>query len=252
MTGEKRRDRRQAELAARRDKRRAARNRPERRSPLVPITLGALAIGAVAVLVFMLSQPPAGPINEDVRTPLVPTPYELADGRAIGAADAPVTVEVWSDFQCPACGRFAEEMKPSLIDDFVRDGQVRLIYRDFAFLGNESIDAAVAGRCAEQEGRFWQMHDFLFANQSGENRGAFSPARLEQIAQSAGLNLDTYRTCRADPATRAAVAAETGEGQTAGVNATPTISIDGQLMTIRSYAELSGAIEAALGALSDG
>lgn len=252
MSGETRRDRRQAELAARRDKRRAARNRPAQRSPLVAITLGALALGVIAVVVYVLAQPPAGPITDDVRTPLVPAPYELADGRALGAADAPVTVEVWSDFQCPACRRFAEEIEPSLVDEYVRDGQVRLVYRDLAFLGPESIDAAIAGRCAEQQGRFWQMHDFMFANQSGENRGAFAPVRLEQIAQSAGLDLDTYRTCRADQSVRGAVTAETAQGGAAGVNATPTISVDGRLLQIGSYADLRNAVEAALGALSDG
>jgi protein-disulfide isomerase len=248
MTRQARRERRQAEFAARRESRRSGRTRSGQRSPIVPISLGALGLGVVAVIIFALAQPPGGPVGEDVRTPLVPAPYELADGRALGVADAPVIVEVWSDFQCPACGRFAIEIKPSVIDDYVRDGRVRFVYRDFAFLGNESVDASIAARCGEQQGRFWQVHDFLFANQAGENRGAFAPARLEQIAQAAGLDLDAYRTCRADAAARTAVSADTAQGRAAGVNATPTLAVNGQLMQIVSYAELRSAIDAALGA----
>ena len=139
-----------------------------------------------------------------------------------------MTIEIWSDYQCPACATLATSVEPRLVADYVEDGRVRLVYRDFAFLGQESTDAAVGARCAARENRYWQFHDWLFANQGDENRGAFSPARLEMVAQSAGLNLEAYRACRSDAQVRAEVAAETQRGQQLGVTSTPTLLVGDQ------------------------
>jgi protein-disulfide isomerase len=253
-----RRERREAELADRRDRRQRQRERSRqataRRYPVVPITLGVLALAVVGVIVYALFlAPPAGDPGADVRSPTQPAPYELADGNALGAADAPVTVEIWSDYQCPACAQLARTYEPMIISDYVEDGRVRLVMRDFAFLGQESVDAAIAARCGERQGRFWQMHDYLFANHDGERGGAFSQARLEVMAQSAGLDLEQYRACRTEPEVRQELAAEIERGRQLGINSTPTLIVGDQMVAgvPRQWEQLAALIDQQLEAAGE-
>jgi len=240
-----REERRRQELDERRARRRGRRGEPQR-SRLLPLSLGALALGVVAVAVFIVVTAP--PAAVELREPTAPSAYTLADGQALGRADAPVTIEIYSDFQCPACGTLARTIKPLLMRDYVDTGEVRLVYRDFAFLGPESVDAAVAARCAASENRFWQFHDYLFANQQGENRGAFSRPRLEAMGEAVGLDADTQRACIADPAVRQEVTDERAAAAELQINSTPTLVIDDEqrIQGVPDYASLQAAIEARL------
>jgi protein-disulfide isomerase len=174
------------------------------------------------------------------------------DGYALGAEDAPVIVEVFEDFQCPYCRLFTEQIEPRLIDAFVRPGTARLVFRDLPFLGEESRWAAVAGRLAAQQGRFWPMHDYLFANQLGENVGSYTPDRLMAMAQAAGLDMDAFIAGLQVPAARVLYAdIEAGARQAAtslGVNATPTVVVNGVPLASPDFASVSAAIDAALAA----
>jgi protein-disulfide isomerase len=242
MSKTSREDRRRAELAERRARRRGEPVRRRRGLPILPLTLGAVGLGLVGLLAFaILSSPPA---DVDINAPERAAPAELADGMALGPASAPLTIELWSDFQCPACGAFVRQIEPLLIDEYVSPGRVRLVYRDFAFLGQESIDAAVAARCAARSGRFWQVHDYLFANQRGENQGAFNQSRLEQIASAVGLDLATFRACQDEPAVAQAVAAERSAGQAVPVNSTPTLIVgDEPMVGVPAWDDLKEVID---------
>ena len=167
-----------------------------------------------------------------------------ASGRTLGAADAPVVIEVWSDFQCPACGQLARDIEPRLVGEYVAAGTARLVYHDFAFLGEESLLAAAGSREAAEQGRFWAFHDLVFANQAGENEGAFRTERLVAMARLAGLDLGAFERALTDPALRAAIAQETAEGRALGVTSTPTLVINGQgYRGVPDYAALSALIE---------
>jgi protein-disulfide isomerase len=102
-------------------------------------------------------------------------------------SEAPVTVIEYSDFQCPFCGKFFRETEQTLIDSYIKEGKIRFVHRDFAFLGNESMVAAVAARCAGDQGKFWEYHDYLYSHQNGENQGNFSNINLKSFAVSLGL-----------------------------------------------------------------
>jgi len=234
-----RRDRREA---ARRDQRLAsagtAAPKPAWQSPMVLLSVGAVAVGLVVVLVA--SGVLGGrdtPSTGELLVPIRPTPTELVDPtnpRALGPAGAPVTVEVWSDFQCPACGFFAKSIEPDLIDEYVRTGDVSLVYRDRAFLdggdpNGESHQSAAAARCSGDQGKFWQYHDYLMENQDGENEGAFGRETLDQIATAVGLDMDAYGSCMEGDASMQAVLDETAQGAAAGVTSTPTLAINGVL-----------------------
>jgi protein-disulfide isomerase len=221
---------------------------------MVLLSIAALAIGLTVIGFAVLSRPGSS-LADEVTAPLTSVPAGLADGRALGRADAPVTVEIWSDFQCPGCRQLAQLVEPPLIEEFVASGAARLVYRDAAFQGkrvgrpyDESVEPAAAARCAADQGRFWQMHDWLFANWDGENQGAFRAERLRAIAQGAGLELAAYDACMAVGDRQAAVRAETNEGVAAGVNATPTLFINGRAYVGGlSVPEVSTAIRAVAG-----
>jgi protein-disulfide isomerase len=203
------------------------------------LTAGAVVVGIVVVILASGVLSPKATVGNLIK-PLRPALAGLVDPanpRALGPASAPVTVEVWSDFQCPACDAFATTIEPDLIDQYVATGKVHLIYRDFAFLDKgaadgESQQSAAAARCAGN--KFWAFHDYLFENQNktGENKGTFSGAFLSSVANAVGADKPAYDACMANgaAATVASVKAETAVGAAAGVNQTPTIALDGKLL----------------------
>ena len=182
--------------------------------------------------------------------------HVLADGRTIGKASAPVTMEVWSDFQCPVCGEFARIVEPQLIARYVTPGTLRIVHHDAAFQGakssasyDESVEAGAGARCAADQGRYWPFQDWTFANQSGENKGAFAEGRLRSIATAAGLDVTAWDACRATGEQQAGVRSDTLQALAAGVNATPTMILGGQtIVGLRTVTELGQMIEAAAAA----
>jgi protein-disulfide isomerase len=247
------------------------RSEPDRRPALALFAGGALSGAAVIVLALTLTgvigapgegsgaSPSAsaaatapGPLVTlpPIVTPTNLTPTDLADGRSIGAADAPVQVEVWADYQCPYCALFSTQVEPLLVNTYVETGQVRLTFRDLSFLGEESRWAAVAARLAEQQDMFWPFHDYLFANQLRENAGGFSIDRLQEIAGrvgldrsafDAGLQLDVARALFDE--IRTEFEADASE---LGISSTPTITVDGTVVDGNDWATIKAAIDAAL------
>jgi protein-disulfide isomerase len=188
----------------------------------------------------------------------VTIPAGLADGKALGSPGAPVTVDIWADFQCPVCGRLAREIEPRLVTDFVEKGIVRLVARDFPFLGSghspdESLAAATAARCATAQDRYWEYANFLYWNQQGENKGAFRQERLLAMADAVGLNRTSFESCLGDPAIRSGVQMELAEGAAQGINSTPTLYVNGrQKVGLPTYDELAAAITQAAGSATPG
>ena len=130
-------------------------------------------------------------------------------------------------------------------------GQLRLNFHDYAFIGQESVDAASAARCADKQGRFWDYQAWLFANQNGENKGWFTRDRLAAIADAVGLDPAGWATCYDSGADRTAVTAETPSGVSAGVTSTPTLILDGtvlDLSTFSTWDQLFQAIDARIAA----
>jgi protein-disulfide isomerase len=226
------------------------------------ITAGALVVGLLVVILASGVLNPKPAVVGNLLQPLQPTPVSLIDPanpRSLGKASAPVKMDVWSDFQCPACDDFALNVMPQVITQYVATGKVYLTYRDFAFIDSgaadgESHQAAAAARCVGA--KFWPFHDYLFENQSttGENSGKFSAAFLASVADAVGADRTAYDACMANGAAAmvAAVNAETAQGQAAGIHQTPTVALDGKLQQGGSLpmSTLGPAIDALLAAAS--
>jgi protein-disulfide isomerase len=255
---EERRARRLAERDADRERIRRRATRPAWQDPTILITAAALVLG-LALFVLLVVRPGSGNGAPSARDnplglvrPGVEIPAGLASGRSLGKADAPVTVDVWADFQCPYCGQFAQSVEPQIIRNQVAQGTVRLVAHDFTFIGaghnpDESTDAAIAARCADRQGRFWDYYETLFWNQGlTENGGAFTRERLLGISDLLGLDHSAFQACLADQSVRTAVVLETADGRTAGVASTPTLFINGTKITgLKDYSTVSALIAAA-------
>jgi protein-disulfide isomerase len=263
----RREQRRSARISGRDAERERARrkaNRPGWQNPTTLITAAAVVAGLLLFVVLVVrpgssTGTPASSANPfGFVTPPVTIPAGLADGRSLGKADAPVTLDVWADFQCPFCGQLTRTVEPQIIANLVAAGTVRLVAHDFVFLGaghdpDESTDAAVAARCADKQSRFWDYYEMLFWNQAAENSGGFSRDRLLGMANRLGLDPGTFLTCLTDQSLVAAVAAETAAGRASGVASTPTAFINGQAVVgLKDYATYAGLIATAAAAATPG
>lgn len=168
--------------------------------------------------------------------------------KSDGAQDAPVVVMEYGDFQCPACQRFFMGPARQLREEYVRAGQVRFVFRHFAFLGDESQWAAEASECANEQGRFWDYYDKLFQEQAGENVGIFSRDNLGRFAVELGLDDAAFIQCMDSGRHAEKVQQETQEGRQAGVRGTPSVFVNGRLIEGgSSYEVLRAAVDEALG-----
>jgi protein-disulfide isomerase len=193
------------------------------------IVIGGVALLAVAVAAWLI-YPTLQPVGEIV--PVTPQAYPAADGSALGPATAPVLVEVFSDFQCPNCKAFADNVEPQLFATYGSGAQVRIDYKHFIVIdgnvgGTESRQAAEASECAAQQNQFWPYHDLLFANQRGEGVGSYTNKRLVAMAETLGLDMPAFNACFNSNATASIVDNDHAEGRSRGVNGTPTVFING-------------------------
>lgn len=153
--------------------------------------------------------------------------------KVLGNPNAPITLEEYADFQCPACGQFARGTIKQIEEKYVKDGTVKIVFHHFAFLGtdrygtnSESIRAAEAAECANEQGKFWEYYDTLFNNQAGENQGAFADDKLSGFAQSLGLDMSKFSACFSSRKYLPTIQSETANGKLRGVSSTPTSFIN--------------------------
>ena len=220
--------------------------------------LGAAVVAAVAVAVVLIvlnSRQDAEVTGNTVdagnglRAPANEIDNGVArDGRVLGDPAAPVVVVEYADYQCPFCTGFGLTGLPQLLDDYVATGQVRLEYAHFVVIGGddpdgESYRAAEAAQCADDQGKFWEMHELLVANSLGEFRGSFTPERLKQIAALVdGLDRTAFGSCVDARTHQDEVVQMSTAGRAAGIRSTPTFIVNGQPVS-GGYASLKGAID---------
>jgi protein-disulfide isomerase len=176
---------------------------------------------------------------------VIPGHTAPVDGMTLGNADAPVTIYEYSDFQCPFCRKAAAEIVPRLDTDYLATGKAKLIFKNMAFIGQESTWAAEAAACASDQGKFWDYHNKLYEVQNGENKGTFKVENLKRFAQEIGLNQGEFNTCFDEGKYTGQIADETSEAKRRGVNSTPTFFV-GQDPVDSTYDAISKAIDAEL------
>ena len=137
-------------------------------------------------------------------------------------------------------------MEPELYEKYVKDGTLRLEWKDFPYQGRESLDAALAARAAQAQGKFWEYHDLIYANQSSGNSGGYTEESLTALAEEAGLDVDRFRRDLESARHEAVVQADFEEGQELGISGTPTFFINGRVLVgLQPLATFEEAIEEA-------
>jgi len=195
---------------------------------------GSLAAILVLVALLIYANRPGSSAGAGVFTP--PSARPPVSGRVMGNPDAPVKITEFADFQCPYCKRFADDVEPKLIEEFISKGTVSYQFVSFAFLGEESKKAAEAAECAADQNRFWDYHDVLFLRQGKENSGVFSSSNLKQYADQLKVafpdfDTDKFDQCLDSGAKRAAVDAQIKLARDAGVQSTPSFLVNGQALS---------------------
>jgi protein-disulfide isomerase len=155
-------------------------------------------------------------------------PRQLTQSNTMGDPNSPVHIIEYGDFQCPYCFKFWSNTEPQLIKEYVNTGKVYFEYRPMgAFLGEESGWAAEGAYCAGDQGNFWEYHDTLFANLTGENVGDFTKDKLIAYAKALDLNMETFASCINEEKHKGTVDQDSAAAEANGVNATPTLFING-------------------------
>jgi protein-disulfide isomerase len=149
------------------------------------------------------------------------------DPLAKGDKDAPVVMIVYADFQCPYCGKYARTTERQLVEKYVDTGVLRIEWRDFPYLGKESVAAAHAARAAAQQHKFWSYHDALYAHQYPTNSGKLSKAHLVDVARRIGLDVDRFTRDMDSALVAKLVQHDYDEGLSVGLNATPSFLVNG-------------------------
>ena len=203
----------------------AARKR-KRLSILVGLPV-VIAVIAVGVLIAVNGRADSGNAMPTIVAATAPDSSIPVDGLTIGSPDAPVKLTEYGDYQCPYCAQFAADGFPPLLNEYIASGKVQFTYVPMSFLGDESVRAVEAALCANDQGEFWTMHDTIYKNHSGENQGAFSDDRLRTMAELSGLEMTAFNSCMADNTHKDDVAAYAAQAQAAGVDSTPSLSLNG-------------------------
>jgi protein-disulfide isomerase len=237
----------------RKEEMRLKRRRAQLRQRLIPLLL----IGGTALVILAMAVGPSirdatAPIGEI--NPITPQPRPMAEGRSMGDPNAPVIMEVYSDFQCSFCQLFAIQVEPLIVEQYVATGQVYLTYRQFPILDrgtNESKQSASASMCAAEQGRFWDYHDILFANLKGVNAGSFTDRRLVAFAGELEMDVDAFSDCLQDNLFQSEITSDINAGQQLGLTGTPSVFVNGTQITpgyVPTFEQLKEAIDAVLAA----
>jgi protein-disulfide isomerase len=219
----------------------------KKRSSLTPLylLLGLIVVAGAGVL-FTQSRGGAEVAREPVAVNISPAELQRLPGMSIGRPDAPLTILEFADFQCGGCAQWATFMEPLIKERLVNTGKARYVFYDFPLnIHPNAFLAARAGRCANDQGKFWEYHGALFQNQAAWSAER-DPAKLFiQYSGGAGLDSGRFEECLRSDRFAREVSESTKLGESLGVGGTPTIFVNGQRLqgAPGSYEALAAQLE---------
>ena len=204
------------------------------------IHLPSLAIGAgIAVACIFCGVLMVNMINSETTPVLAETPQKQTEitkiqslsvftdnaSPILGNPNAPITMVEFGDYQCTFCSKFFHETENSIITNYIKTGKVKILFKDYIILGQDSMNAANAAHCANDQKLFWEYHSMLYNNWAGENTGWADLAHLHEFANTLGLDMDVFSTCMSDLKWNELVNLSSKDGQKLGVSGTPTFFV---------------------------
>jgi len=146
----------------------------------------------------------------------------------LGNPNAPITMVEFGDYQCTFCSKFFHETENSIITNYVKTGKVKMLFKDYIILGQDSMNAANAAHCANDQKLFWEYHSMLYNNWAGEDTGWADLTHLHEFANTLGLDMNVFSTCMSDLKWNELVNLSSIDGQKLGVTGTPTFFVINQ------------------------
>ena len=204
------------------------------------IHLPSLAIGAgIAVACIFCGVLMVNMINSETTPVLAETPQKQTEitkiqslsvftdnaSPILGNPNAPITMVEFGDYQCTFCSKFFHETENSIITNYIKTGKVKILFKDYIILGQDSMNAANAAHCANDQKSFWEYHSMLYNNWAGEDTGWADLAHLHEFANTLGLDMDVFSTCMSDLKWNELVNLSSKDGQKLGVSGTPTFFV---------------------------
>ncbi|MGH2551062.1 MAG: DsbA family protein [Thermomicrobiales bacterium] len=223
-----------------------------RRKRFLQIISGVLVVVIATVGILVAVNRDSGSGSGDIVAGVAIPDSVPVNGLTIGSPDAPLKLTEYGDYQCPFCAEVNNEAFSTLLTKYIETGQVSITFSPMAFLGrnhdpDESTLAVEAALCANDQGKFWPMHEVIYANHNGENQGNLTLDRLKLMAQMAGLDADQFSSCMANGTHTAEVTTYNQAASAAGVNSTPTfLTNTGETFGWTNLASLESSIDAAL------
>ena len=144
---------------------------------------------------------------------------------ALGNPNAPITMVEFGDYQCTFCSKFFHETENSIITNYIKTGKVKILFKDYIILGQDSMNAANAAHCANDQKLFWEYHSMLYNNWAGEDTGWADLTHLHEFANTLGLDMNVFSTCMSDLKWNELVNLSSIDGQKLGVTGTPTFFV---------------------------
>ena len=208
--------------------------------------LAVIALVGVGALAYVASRPAAGPTTVEPAAVAAGEPQ----GYLLGKADAPVQVIEFADFECPACAQFATLAEPDVKKRLVDPGIISYRFYDFPLAMHKNTwQASNAAACADEQGKFWQMHDMLFDQQDRWNGAATSrpKSQFQEYAKVIGLNVDQWESCYDAQKYQARIKANEQMAMKRGAGQTPTFVIGNKMIGgAISYDRFKALVDSAL------
>ena len=190
------------------------------------VIVSIIVVVIIAGIVASVSSTPSESINLDMNRQIGTVNTSLGS-PVLGSSDAPITIIEFGDYQCPSCKKWFLNTKPDIVTNYIETGKAKLVFVDIAFLGKDSAPASMASYCAEEQGRYWDYHGFLYSNQLSIDNGWANSDNLKEYANNIGLNMDMFVSCLDSEKYQKRVQFNTVESKRNGVTGTPTFFIIG-------------------------
>lgn len=220
--------------------------RPKNSTRIFYLALAVIAVAGIGALSWMAKRPAARDASPFDST----LPKVQSNGYVIGSASAPIEVIEFGDFECPQCARFASLTEPDVRSRLVDQGIIRFRFIDFPLsMHRNTWQASRAAACADEQGKFWQMHDALFEAQDQWNGEATSNPNgiFKDLGKQIGLNQKQFDDCVDSKKTQAKVQAHEELAIQQHINATPSFIIGGKIQEgAITYDEFKSFVDAAL------
>ncbi len=201
------------------------------------LAIGAAIASVSIIIVFLgfdtiideptLAIEPAQKSQKLISTNIISSTFMANGSPILGDPNAPITLIEFGDYQCHFCNVHFHNTEHSLLENFIDTGKVKMIFKDFTIIGPDSVKAAHGTHCANDQGKFWEYHDILYNNWTGENNGWASSDNLLRFAQEVELNVDQWSDCMIDKRYSQIISNSNKDARDLGITGTPAFFVIG-------------------------